>query len=448
MYLDRLTKLTAILQREFFVDQISGDDKTIDVVVEIFNKVNSGGTKLSKGDLALARICAEWADARPTMRRNLDRWAERDMRFTPDWLLRNANAAATGRAPFAALENVTTPDFQDALLGAVQNVDTVLDLLARRLGVDHDRVLMGRYAIPVITRLLAQQGGRFRDDAEADRALYWYVHSALRGRFAGSTETHLARDLEAVATGGIDSVIDNLTRANKGSLTVEASDFAGNGRGSRSYPLLYLLSRVLDARDLASGESLGADVEVHEIFPKALLVKHGFTRTEVGTVANFAFIPPAGARDLRSLSPHYYLANCSAEVLGSQWIPTDPDLWKIENYREFLAARRELMAAGATDLLDRLHDGSLPPSDLKPIVVTPPLVTKDPRKVQITALVEEAAAMGFVTPALDAEIADPDTGIALAVADVFWVDGLQPGLGNPVAVVLDPARPIWSGWPS
>ena len=61
------------------MEQITGEDKTVDVVVDIFNRVNSGGTKLSKGDLALARICAEWGDARPTMRRNLDGWNERGL---------------------------------------------------------------------------------------------------------------------------------------------------------------------------------------------------------------------------------------------------------------------------------------------------------------------------------------------------------------------------------
>ena len=50
--------------RVIFGNEMSGSvynkavkDKTIDVVVEIFNNVNSGGTKLSKGDLALAKIC-------------------------------------------------------------------------------------------------------------------------------------------------------------------------------------------------------------------------------------------------------------------------------------------------------------------------------------------------------------------------------------------------------
>src|SRR5689334_2297689 len=174
-YLGRLSRLHSILERELHVEQITGEDKTVDVVVDIFNKVNSGGTKLSKGDLALARICAGWGDARPTMRRSLDGWHERGLRFTADWLLRNVNAAATGRAPFSALEDVGADDFQLALLDSLKNIDLVLDLLANRLGLDHDRVLMGRYAIPVITRLLSRQGGRFLDDLLADRALYWYV---------------------------------------------------------------------------------------------------------------------------------------------------------------------------------------------------------------------------------------------------------------------------------
>jgi hypothetical protein len=102
VYMDRISRLTSVLHREFHVEQITGPDKTVDVVVDIFNRVNSGGTKLSKGDLALARICSEWSEARPTMRRNIERWRnEGGFNFTPDWLLRNVNAVATGKAPFS-----------------------------------------------------------------------------------------------------------------------------------------------------------------------------------------------------------------------------------------------------------------------------------------------------------------------------------------------------------
>ncbi|MFQ5744213.1 MAG: DUF262 domain-containing protein, partial [Acidobacteriota bacterium] len=55
MYIHRLNAIDQIKAVDFHIDEVTGDDKTVDVVVEIFNRVNSGGTKLSKGDLALAR---------------------------------------------------------------------------------------------------------------------------------------------------------------------------------------------------------------------------------------------------------------------------------------------------------------------------------------------------------------------------------------------------------
>src|SRR5690349_11035439 len=43
-----------------------------------------------------------------------------------------------------------------------------------------------------------------------DRALFWYVHSALWGRFAGSTVTVLNQDYEVARARGIDGLIATL----------------------------------------------------------------------------------------------------------------------------------------------------------------------------------------------------------------------------------------------
>jgi hypothetical protein len=442
-YVDRVMKLRNILERVFHVEAITGADKTIDVVVDIFNRVNSGGTKLSKGDLALAQICSEWGDARPTMRRNLDRWRDAGYQFTPDWLLRNVNAVATGRAPFSALEDVSASGFRDALNETLHHVDHFLSELAiGRLGLDHDRVLMGRYAIPVISRHLHNRAdGRFADGAEADKALYWYVHAALRGRFAGSTETFLAKDLETVDKSGIDGVIAALARTRKGNLSIDAQDFEGVGRGSRSYPLLYLLARVTNARDLATGRPLGqtaSAVGVHEIFPKQALAKAGYSRAEVNAIANFSFLTPSSAVSLTGLDPAAYLGSIDSHVLRSQWIPDDPKLWQLENYPQFIAVRRELLASAANEFLDELLAGTRPWERLEQIAISPEADGSDARAAQIAALVDELVGMGYAKPALDAEIADPETGRPLAVAEAFWSDGLQPGQGSPVVLELDP----------
>lgn len=437
VYLERLSTLYSILERDFHVEQITGPDKTVDVVVDVFNRVNAGGTKLSKGDLALARICAEWGDARPAMRRHLAGWAERDLRFSPDWLLRNVNAIATGRAPFAALGDVPVETFRAALDTAVANVDRFLELAAGRLGLDHDRVLMGRYAVPVLSRLM--HAGHLADAAAADRALHWYVLAAVRGRYTVSAESHLTKDLETADAHGVDGLVAALART--GSPAVDAGDFEGAGRGSRAYPLLYMLTRALAIPDLVTGLPIAGAAAVHEIFPKAQLARQGHSRAELGAVANYAFLTPASVGELKSLAPHYYLESCAPEVLAAQWIPQDKRLWEVENYREFLAARRELLAEAANRFLAGLRAGTLPrpAAALEPVVVADPKdATTNARTAQLTALVEDLVGMGYGRPALDVEIADPDTGRPLAVAEAHWPNGLQPGQGAPVVLELDP----------
>jgi hypothetical protein len=44
-------------------------------------------------------------------------------------------------------------------------------------------------------------------------------------------------------------------------------------------------------------------------------------------------------------------------VLASQWVPLDRELWRFENYREFLAERRRFLAA-ANRFVDELLNGS------------------------------------------------------------------------------------------
>lgn len=448
IYIDRLSRITQIANRDFNQEKITGAGKTVDEVVDIFNKVNSGGTKLTKGDLALAKLCAEWPDARKELRDDLERWRAAGFKFSLDWLLRNATAVATGRALFSSLGTVEAGDFEVALKHSVNHIGTFLDAASGRLGLDHDRVLMGRYAAPVITRLLHLNGGRFADSTHRDKVLYWYIHSALWGRFSGSTETVLQQDYETAERGGIDALIATLERARGGQLAVGPDDFAGSTRGARFYPLLYLLTRVDGARDFGSGLELRAELlgkltslQVHHIFPKALLRKHGFDRGDINALANFCFLTQDTNIAIGMRDPAEYLPEVTAKhpgVLESQWIPTDPDLWQVERYRDFLAARRELLAESAQRFLSSLlnsastTDGAV----LEPLQVADEVVD-DPRAEQVQAVITELTSRGFAAPTVDAEIADPVSGVQLAVAEAFWPDGLQTGVGAPVVLELD-----------
>jgi hypothetical protein len=442
-YFARLQQLTNIMARDFHIEQITGPDKTIDVVVDIFNRVNSGGTKLSKGDLALARICSEWDQARPWMRTYLDGWKARGYSFTLDWILRNVTAVAAGRAPFSALEDVSAADFEVALKGSREHIDHVLGLAQERLGIDHDRVLFGRYAFPVLARILSRRpGGRFTDGREADRALAWYVQSALRGRYTGPIETNLNKDLQIADQEGVDGLLSSLTRLHKGSLAIRPEDFEGVGRGARSYPLLYLLTRTEAARDLLTGQPFtgASSLHVQEIFPKWALTRAGYSRAEVNAIANFAFVTDESGGQLGKRLPEEHLAECSREGLLAQWIPENRTLWTIDRYPEFLESRRQLLAETANRFLDELARGTRPWPSVPLTVMAPPpeIENGDARAAQLSSLIDELADRGFARPMTDCEIPDPETGKPLAVAEAFWADGLQVGQGAPVVLELDP----------
>ena len=127
---------------------------TLDIVVDIFNRVNTGGTTLSKGDLALSRICADWPDARDVMKQHLAELRTHGYDFSLDWLLRCVNTVLTGEAEFRFLHHVESEDIRGGLKRASTQIERALNLIAAKTGLDHARVLFGVFAFPVIARYL------------------------------------------------------------------------------------------------------------------------------------------------------------------------------------------------------------------------------------------------------------------------------------------------------
>lgn len=80
-YIPQLTRLDGIHSIDMNIETVTSE-KSIDEVVEIFNNVNSGGTKLSKSDLALAKICGQWKDGRDILRAVLEKYSKAGYEFS------------------------------------------------------------------------------------------------------------------------------------------------------------------------------------------------------------------------------------------------------------------------------------------------------------------------------------------------------------------------------
>ena len=456
-FYDHLSCLAEIKTIKLHIDTITGSEKTLDVVVDIFNQVNSGGTKLSKGDLALAKICVDWPDARREMKAQLKTWYDAGYDFNLDWLLRSVNTVLTGDAKFSFLGDQNAKGIKEALNKATKNIDSTLNMIGGRLGLDHNRVLFGRFAIPVMVRYLAQRDVRLAE-TERDKLLFWYLQAGMWGRFSSSTESTINQDLGAITEikGGLDRLIEQL-RLWHGNLRVEPEHFLGWSLGARFYPILYMLTRMGGARDWGTGLSLKANLlgkmsklEVHHIFPKSQLYSRHYKRPEVNALANFCFLTKDTNLDIGNRLPEEYfpeIEEAHPEALKSQWIPADPELWKIKNYREFLEARKGLLADEANRRLEELLHGDnrwlegsvTAASGAVPIPASDVMggITSEEEEQELEALNEWVSQQGlpYGIPAFD--FADTLTGEQKAVFDLAWPNGLQQELSEPVAVLLN-----------
>ncbi|TSK08498.1 MAG: DUF262 domain-containing protein [Geobacter sp.] len=464
-YLGKLNLILGIREIKLHVEEVTGKDKTIDVVVDIFNEVNSGGTKLSKGDLALAKICAESPEARDKMKKALAGWSKSNFHFDLDWLLRNINTILTGEAKFKFLHDVATAGFEDGLKRAITSIDQILNLVSGRLGLDHDQVLFSRFSIPVMTHYLDRKKLQL-DAQESDKLLFWFIQSAIWGRYSSTTESTIDQDLAAIEdlNGALDRLISQL-RLWHGGLMIEPGHFSGWSLGARFYPVLYMLTRVGAAKDWGTGLPLRSSLlgkmsrlEVHHIFPKAQLYKLGYNRPDVNAVANFCFLTKLTNLNISDTRPEIYFPQIEKNhpgALTSQWIPMDPQLWKLENYPAFLAARRELLAKAANDfMLDLLHgDDTLlkAPTGAKAIQRAAPgdgmpqaiggIDSEDEENV-LLELKAWVTTHSLPEGELMHEISDPMTGNPIAMLDLAWPNGLQEGLSQPVAVLLNEEQEV------
>ena len=166
---------------------------------------------------------------------------------------------------------------------------------------DLDSITIGFYSVGSQFQLLSGIWIRETERSAAkdrDKLLFWFVQAGMWGRFSGSTETYIDQDLAVLeeSEDPLDGLLEQL-RLWHGGLRVESGHFSGWSLGARFYPVLYMLTRMGEAKDWGTGLPLKLGLlgrmnrlEVHHIFPKSRLYCHDYSRPEVNSLANFCFL--------------------------------------------------------------------------------------------------------------------------------------------------------------
>jgi hypothetical protein len=377
--LARLAQLDAIRNYSYQTDQLSGDDLTTEQVVEIFNRVNSAGTPLTKADLAIAHICSIWPEAREELRGFSAEMDKHRFGVDLDFLVRSIAGVASGSVLLeGSFYKVPIEDMQTAWKKVRQSFEHLVNVLRHDAYIDSIGDLPTKNVLIPLTVYLAQHGSAFTDETIKRKFIRWMFLAGLWGRYSGSAETMMQKDVSLLdaedPTGDlVERIIDQ-----RGRIRIEARDLADRSASSPYYRFSYVLARANDARDWFTGltlykQAVGSSngLESHHIFPKAVLKKAGLSLGEhrgmINQVANRAFLTLKANRTISATSPGEYLPKVQADhpgALQAQSVPMNQELWHVERSQEFLDARCRLLATAMNEFLDGLVPEDVAKKDL------------------------------------------------------------------------------------
>ncbi|WP_436910216.1 GmrSD restriction endonuclease domain-containing protein [Halosimplex marinum] len=356
--LKRISKITSLQMPK----EELGKSADVHQAINLFDKVNSQGTDLGDAELALAHMSAQWPYIRREMKETQAMMAEEGYDFDLDFYVKCMIAVVTGGMTY---ERVYDTD-KETLVESWELVDEVLNYLTSFLEneaqiPDSSYINTRAVLIPLIKYLSDNDVRMTRQ--EKDAFLKWLYSAMMWRRYSRSTDTTLEKDLSLL--GGPNPVEDLMEeiKDDRGRIEVQPSDLEGRGKSSKHfYNMVRILSRNNNPSDWATGEPLRGsyELESHHIFPKSQLYgtlydsNNHMGRKRVNEIANRAFVTSRGNSEIFTSLPKDYFPGVKEdhpEIFDKQYIPENPEFWKLENYEKFLSRRRELLADAINEFI-------------------------------------------------------------------------------------------------
>ncbi|MEM2233268.1 MAG: DUF262 domain-containing protein [Nitrososphaerota archaeon] len=332
-------------------------------ISRMFVALNSQGTKVKLQDLVLAllsgKIIAEQGRRfRDSFDELLNKLQDEGYDVDAPPLIRAYLAIATGQVRFKpALSDLLKYD-AGTLFSYLNDTSDAIKLVLgifREYGV-RPKFLVSHY-LPVIPAVIIHRRylsqNRVIDKKFKHELIRWLVYASFEGRYTGRLESDLVEDLESVKDGwDVRQLVENLKVKDLLPEYLER-EFSDEHR-----TLLSVLLKFSDARDLVHKEwgdptstkkiweLKDKEITEHHIFPRYLFKRNLLDPDLENDPANITFLSRDTNDRLKAKEPSEYLKKLYDEdpsLLEEHCIPPDPELWRRENYKEFLNERRKIM---------------------------------------------------------------------------------------------------------
>ncbi len=420
-------KLKGIANRQIGVIQLE-HSLDIDEVTEIFIRINSKGTSLSQSDFVMSKMASDTAHGGNTLRKVVDYFCH--LAVKPDFYPQMIKDTDFENTEFAQKikwlakdnEDIYDPDYGDMLRVAFMysfNRGRLADLVSLLSGRDFDtreykdEIVEESYLklkdgiLKFINEynfeqfVLAIKGAGFKsskllnsqmtldfaytlylklcDDPNVDQGQIkrlvqkWFVLSTLTGRYVGSPESVMSRDIRLIDEKGFQLFAQEVEASELSDTFWQVSLPQVLETTSVNSPAFnvflasqdYLKSNSMLMKGTMISDLISISGDVHHIFPKAYLKKNGVdTKGRYNQIANYTYLDTQVNKAISDDAPSVYfgviLEQCESKDikignisdknelminLAENAIPENVVNMNVEDYDEFLVTRRKMMAS-------------------------------------------------------------------------------------------------------
>jgi len=328
-----------------------------DDVVEIFIRANSGGTPLGKSDLLFSLLKVSWEDADEKLEELLDELNKTGYSFGRDFLLKTCLTILEKGAAYnvTKFREVST---RDAIIDNWEQISSAIkdikDYLCSKTYLRSDKALPSYLVLIPLIFFRYHYKDKWNSVKDIDD---YILRTLISGAFSGSPDNLIDKCVQEIKSTQ-DFIVNNIygiIRAEGRNLEITKETIFEQHYGSKHLHLFFNLW-YKDFNYQPSFENNKPQVD--HIFPQSILKSVKLPNPNTGAMNILKYKKPTrdqiancmlltreenGAGGKTDIPPEKWFADKPPEYLNMHLIPTNKELWKLQNFDTFTEERKLLI---------------------------------------------------------------------------------------------------------
>lgn len=327
-----------------------------DDIVEVFIRANSGGTKLDKSDLLFSLLVSSWDEADENMVELLQELNRDGFNFGRDFILKSCLVLFNKGASYKVSkfrDGETKKKIEDNWDNIVNAIKDVKDFIVGKTFIQNDK---GLTSYLTLIPLIYYRYHYFEQWNKTNKMNEYLIRSLLTGAFGGSPDNLIDKIIRKIDENKDFNVqeIYGVIRDDGRNLEISKDSLFEISYTDRRIHLLFNLWYDFNY-DPAYIQN---EPQVDHIFPQSLLKTVKVLSPETGrkSLMKYKQHDRDQLANMMLLTRQENGAGGKSDIPADEWfndkddlylekhlIPKNPELWKLENYEQFIEARKALI---------------------------------------------------------------------------------------------------------